>query len=610
MCQRKETVQNTNKIFNFIRKNRLIIIVVISLLLVAGIGATAIKISGNVASNGNMAIFTVRKGNLKISVTEAGTIKPREQAIIKSEVEGQPTILSLIPEGAIVKKGELLIELDSADLLDSKIEQEIKVQNAEASFVQARENLAVVENQSKSDIDKAQLTLEFAKQDLDKYIKGDYPNQLKEAQNKITIAQEERERTKQTYEWSQKLYAEKYISQTQLQADELAFTKSGLDLELAESNLELLKNFTYKRQSAQYESDIKQADMALERTNRKANADVVQAKAELVAKEAEFNQQKDKLAKLEKQIEKTKIYAPADGPVIYASSARSGGFRYNEEPLTEGQVVHERQELIYIPTASSVKAEITIHESSLEKVKIGMPVTVTVDALPGKKYTGQVAKIAPLPNAQSMYLNPDLKVYNTEIYIDGDGSTLRTGMSCRTEIIVEQYKDVVYIPIQSVLKVKGESTVFIVQGNTIEPRTVELGMDNNNMVRIISGLALGEIIQLNPSLASAALEPLKEKTSAAAAAETPVKTEQPAALNQNIAKAAEIPQPESPYTPGAAAERKLPMSGADANSRSPRNLTPEQRQKMRERLDKMSPEEREKNRERFTKNRQNPEVGK
>ncbi len=536
ICRSNRKMQNTNTIFSFIRKSRFIIIAVISLLLVGGIGAMAINISRNATSGGNMDVFTVKKGSLKISVVETGTIKPREQDIIKSDVEGITTILTLVPEGTIVKKGDPLVELDSTALLDSKIEREIKVGNAEASFIQARETLAVVENQAKSDIDEAQLTVTFAKLDLDKYIKGDYPNQLKKAQSKITIAQEERERAKQTYEWSKKLYAEKYISQTQLQADELAFTKSGLDLELVQNSLALLKNFTYKRQLAQLKSNIKQAEMALKRTNSKANANVVQAKAKLLAKQTELNRQKKKLVKLLKQIEKTKITSPADGPVIYASNVQSGRYYYNKTPLTEGQQVYEREELMYIPTASFVKAEIKIHESSIQKVQVGMPVIVTIDALPDKKFTGQVAKIAPLPDAESIYFNPDWKVYNTEIYIDGDGSLLRTGMNCRAEIIVEQYQDVVYIPIQSVLRVNGKSTVFIVQDNNTELRTVELGMDNNNMVSIMSGLTDGEDIQLNPSLAMAALDWLEEKAPITLVADKQSQTGQSETQNQTVAK--------------------------------------------------------------------------
>jgi len=67
----------------------------------------------------DVATFAVQQGPLTISVLEAGTIKAREQIIIKNELEGRTQILTLIEEGTRVKKGDLLVELDGA--LDSSI---------------------------------------------------------------------------------------------------------------------------------------------------------------------------------------------------------------------------------------------------------------------------------------------------------------------------------------------------------------------------------------------------------------------------------------------------------------------------------------------------------
>jgi HlyD family secretion protein len=306
-------------------------------------------------------------------------------------------------------------------------------------------------------------------------------------------------------EWSEKLFKEKFISQTELERDQLAAEKADLDLKLAESDLKLLENFTHKRDLAQRESDVKQAQMALERTERKAIADVIQAQVDLRAKESEFKRQEDKLRKLGEQIEKTKIYAPADGLVIYATSAR-GSWRGNDEPLDEGQQIRERQELIYLPTALSMKAEIKVHEASMKKVELGLRAIVKVDALPDKVFTGSVEKIAPLPDPQMVWLNPDLKVYNTEIYIDDEDEDMLTGMSCQAEIIVEEYENATYIPLQSIVRISGKPTVYVLKGNEVKPREIEIGLDNNRMVRVISGLVPGEQVLVAPPLAEGTVD--------------------------------------------------------------------------------------------------------
>lgn len=479
------------------------VIIIVILLAFAFSGKDDVSVS-------TMPTFVVRKGPLRISVTETGSIEAREKIIVKSEVEGKTSVISLVDEGAKVKKGDLLVELDSSALLDLNVDQEIKVQNTEAAFVSARENLAVIKNQAQSDVDKAQLTYDFAVLDLKKYCEGEYPNQLKEAESRITLAEEEVARAKEKLEWSKKLYAEQYISQTELQADELSEKKKMLDLELAKNDLDLLTNFTHKRNLAQRESDVSQAEMALERTRRKAKADIVQADANLKAKESEFKRQQDKLEKTKTQIEKTKIYAPVDGVAIYATSSSSGGPPHmrRTEPLEEGQMVRERQDLIHLPTSAGYNAEIGVYEASLDKVRKGFPAIITVDSLPGEQFTGRVKYIAPFPDARSAFLNPNLKIYSTTIEIDTDGKRelLRAGMNCTAEIIVEQYKEAVYIPVQAVIRVGGRPTVYVIKGDKLESREVELGLDNNRMIRVISGLEPGEIVSLAPPLTQAAVE--------------------------------------------------------------------------------------------------------
>lgn len=566
----------------FLRPKFLALIGAVVILLIGAVVIAFNHSSSKMAVTGEASTFVVEKKPLTISVTESGTIKAREQIILKCEVEGKTTILTIVEEGTRVKKGDLLAELDASTLLDAKIDKQIQVQNAEAAFVGARENLAVVENQAKSDVDQAELTLDFAKQDLKKYIEGEYQNDRKKMESDITLAKEELQTAEEKLNWSKKLYEKQYISQTELQVDELSAHKNKLDLELAENNLHLLEEFTHPRDLAKLQSDVNQADMALERTNRKAKANIVQAEADLKAKESEFDRQKDKLKKNEEQITKTKIYAPTDGLVIYATSANTQGFRGSQEPLAEGSEVHEQEELIYLPTASAVKAVVKVHETSLQKVKTGLLVVVTVDALPGRKFTGRVEKIAPLPDAQMMWMNPDLKVYNTEVYLDGEGDYLRTGMSCKAEIIIERYEDAIQIPVQAVLRIGGEPTVYVQNGGGFEPRKVKIGMDNNSRVRIIEGLQVGEVVLLTPPLASAAVEQR--------------------ATDANVGK--------TPSGESGGEQKAQPVAGDGVKEQGTEKVkqeslkaegepSPEQGQKMRKRFENMSEEEKAKMREKF-----------
>lgn len=520
--------------------------------------------------------FTVVRGPLLISVTESGTIKSRQQEVIKCEVEGGSTILFLVPEGTRVKQGDLLVELDGSKLQDQLVAQEILVKNAEAASIGAEEAYEVAKSQARSDIAQAQLDARFAEEDVEKYKKGDYLAELKAKESKVSLAKERLEQARDKREWSRKLFEGKYIAQTELQADELSFTSAETDVSLAMSDLALLQNFTYKRKIDELMAAVDQTKMALERVERKAKADIIQAEAARNAKKAEFERQTTTLAKMKRMLDKTKIYAPLDGMVVYATT---GDSRWNREPLIEGSTVRERQDLINLPTTSSVMAEVKIHESSLDKLTLDQPVRVTVDALPGKTFTGKVARIAPLPDSSSMWMNPDLKVYNTAIFLDEGDDSLRTGMSCRAEIIVDYYPDAVYVPVHSVVRVGREPTVFVATPSGPQPRPVKIGLDNNSMVRILEGLEPGEQVLLAP--------PLSAATSADAADAAPEK------LPEGI-------KPVAPSTQPAARPMMRPENGngntgerGGSNAGPGRTLTPEQREELRKRMESMTPEERE-----------------
>ncbi len=580
-----------------------------ALLVVLAVSVGAFVMLG--ASQGSAAVdgrpvFTAQRGPLTISVSVSGTISALDQEVITNEVEGRTTILYIIPEGTHVEEGELLVELDSAELRDQLVDQEIRTQNAQASFINARETLLVVKNQAQSDVDQAELDYLFAKEDRVKFIEGDFPLQIKEAEAKVTVARGQLKQAEETLEGSRKLAERNFITQMELEADEQDAIRASLDLQMAEEQKKLLEEYEYKRQLAQLESDESQARMALERAQAKAKADVAQAEADLIAKDLEFQREQAKLEKLKEQLEKTKLYAPRAGLVVYATTGR-GGWRGNEEPLEEGREVRQREELIYLPTTNAYKAQVKVHESSLSKVGPGMPVSLVVDALPGRRFSGKITFISPMPDAQSVWMNPDLKVYNTDIILEGDTEGLRTGMSCRGEILVKKFVDAVYVPVQCVVREAGVPTVYVVEGNKVERRAVEIGLDNNRMVKIESGLEPGEDVLLNPPLGAdeiAGLEP--EDGGEAPEAES---TEVPAA-GGTAEGGALAPAPAAAAEGGAAEddasgeERRGPGGEGGGPSAEMRerfmNASPEERQRMmEERMKSMTPEEQQRMRERM-----------
>jgi hypothetical protein len=95
-------------------------------------------------------------------------------------------------------------------------------------------------------------------------------------------------------------------------------------------------------------------------------------------------------------------------------------------------------------------------------------------------------------------MNPDLKVYETTIRIEGVYEWLKPGMSAEAEILIERLDDTLYIPLQSVVPRGKELVCFVIENGVPVPRVVEAGGITIEYITILSGLKKGEKVLIRP----------------------------------------------------------------------------------------------------------------
>jgi RND family efflux transporter MFP subunit len=258
-------------------------------------------------------------------------------------------------------------------------------------------------------------------------------------------------------------------------------------------NLELFRLYDFPKEARTFLSDYYEAKLELERTEARARAQLAQAKAKLTSAEATFNMQTKRLEKLHDQIKACIIKAPAPGQVVYWSSTQQW-VRYKIE---QGAEIPEGYKIITIPDASQMKVEVKIHETWIDRIEPNQPAKISIAAFANEVFTGKVLKKAPLADPER-WMNPDLKVYVTDVGIDGMNDSIKTGMSGKVEILIDELNDVLYVPIQSVVTVDEKELCYVKTGGRTEKREVKTGLFNDDFVEIKSGLTEGEEVLLNP----------------------------------------------------------------------------------------------------------------
>lgn len=465
------------------------------------------------AQQGALEGALVRRGPLRISVVEKGNLKSTSSVSLKSEIEGQSTILYLIEEGKHVQPGELLVELDATKLVEQRVQQEISLRNAEAAYVKSAQQLEIQRSQNDSDISAAERQLDFAERDLAKYLDGDWPQERKSAEEKILLAQEELKRAQEKVSWSEKLEERGFLTRTELDADRLSATRSEILVEQARRDLDLLERYDYPRQRKAFEADVDEFKRELARVRLQAEARRVDADAATSTSKAKYELEQERLAKLLSQVEKARIKAPVAGMVVY--SQQDGGRWGGGDPIAEGTAVRERQEIINIPASGGgMSVEVSLHESVLEQVEVGQPCVISIDALPGRTFLGRVEFKAVLPDKNSWWANPNLRLYRTNVEVLDPDAGMRPGMSCSVEILSEEIADALHVPLQAVFLNKGEPVCFVSRAGSVELREVLVGRHNSKWVQVTSGLSEGETVllaqppgfALEPAIAEPAVE--------------------------------------------------------------------------------------------------------
>jgi multidrug efflux pump subunit AcrA (membrane-fusion protein) len=138
-----------------------------------------------------------------------------------------------------------------------------------------------------------------------------------------------------------------------------------------------------------------------------------------------------------------------------------------------------------------------VHESVLDKIKVGMPTTITVESFPDRSYKGTVRSVAVMPDQDSL-MSSDTKVYETMVTIDEEVSQLKPGMTAVVQIHVDRLENVLTIPVQAIVQIENETWCYVDAGPNVERRMIKLGGTNDKFVEITEGLEEGDRVVLNP----------------------------------------------------------------------------------------------------------------
>ena len=234
------------------------------------------------------------------------------------------------------------------------------------------------------------------------------------------------------------------------------------------------------------------------------------------------NQAKARLIQDEDALQKLKLVAPQDGTITYLTGEVGD--------LAQGGMFNP-QVLIKLSDLSKMEVLVNVNENDITDVSLNDYALVEVDAYQDRKFKGVVKEVAYAASTSSGGSQQQVTNFQVKIQMLEVADGMRPGMSAAVDIITENREQVLTIPIQSLTSPrqapdgeskkkssgfsvsveagdrkgqwgnrsqksgnKGKNVVFVVKGNTVEQRFVEIGIVGDVDYEVISGLEEGEEI--------------------------------------------------------------------------------------------------------------------
>ncbi|MEM9828572.1 MAG: biotin/lipoyl-binding protein [Planctomycetota bacterium] len=396
----------------------------------------------------------INRGPLRVTVTEKGTLESSNNVEVRSKVWGWKTVNWVVESGTEVKKGDVLVELDSSEMEKKVDDARINYHNARADMITARSNV------------------EVAKKSFDEYLNATFVETEGSILQEIFDTEQEVTRTELALQSATRLAARGLIKPLQIRSEQFKRDSARQKLNLKQTRLDALRKYKKEKEIQRLKADIEAAEARLDAAN---------ARVDLA---------KTNVRQHEEQLAFHTIVAPQDGMVIHPKAAA----HRNSPDVEEGANVHTNQVLLIMPDLDRMQVKLGIHESMIDRVDEGLAARVMVGDM---VLEGTVREVAKVTKPATWYTGNVVK-FDTVVSLP-KSTGLKPGLSAEVEVIIAEHENEMTIPVAAVAEVGGETLCWVQSSAGPTKRRLRLGDSNEQFMVVRSGVDVGENVLLNPS---------------------------------------------------------------------------------------------------------------
>jgi RND family efflux transporter MFP subunit len=231
---------------------------------------------------------------------------------------------------------------------------------------------------------------------------------------------------------------------------------------------------------------------SLLKTGGITDKDRLAAQVNLKVAEAAMAQARAEASIAEQQLARTEIRAPFDGRVA-------------KRLADPGSMIASGAPLFVFLDDSTLEFRANAPSTQYGKVRVGAPVKVTVDSMPGLEVTGRVVRVAPLVDDRN-------RSFETVVEVPGN-AVLVGGLFARAAVRVGVVPGALVVPPSALVRDgTAQAQAFVVAQGKAERRTVAVGVESASAVQVTSGLGEGDVVVVDPPPALSSGSPVEAQT--------------------------------------------------------------------------------------------------
>lgn len=423
----------------------------------------------------------IKRGDLISTVSATGTLQAVTRIEVGSQVSGIIEAV-YVSHNSVVKKGQLLAQIDASTYRTAITQAEASVSNVESSLANAQADAANASANSRA----ARAAVVSAQAAVEQSRVGVISAQasISSAQARLEKAESLLKNTRKSYERSQDLYSRELIAladldtaRTDLSAAEADADSARADLAGARASLE----------SANVTVSSKQTEVESARIKKSASDElIVAAQARVRGYRAQVTQAQANLRTAQINLQRTSITSPIDGVVL-------------DVAITAGQTVAAQLQAPNLFTLAQdltqMQVETSVDEADISKVKVGVNAHFTVDAFPEETFAGEVTEVRQSPTTSN-----GVVTYLTVVRTRNPAGKLRPGMTATVDIVVSKRSSVIKIPNEALSFHPSDSSaeatggssavgnqVYTLEGTRLVAHSVKVGLSDGSDSEMVSG---------------------------------------------------------------------------------------------------------------------------